>query len=254
MKVLNASRRTISLMMDNGQILNVAPGELTEMFIASRGAIIAAMNAGSMTEIGIILGGTYEQGISQSVTGCQPYCYLSETEAKARLLDPTIDYKAPMEQMQSSNLKAEILDLQNQLSDRIKDIEILKNKLADSESEIKSLKSDSTTNLQIRELMDKEKTYKEQITKLQSTNEGLQTNYDDMKSNCDKLIIEKDALEGKVKTLSSELNDMADTEHKLKNSLKAAEDRIESMKDLFNKACDKFKLELTPEGEWIQNI
>lgn len=96
MFILNATKEVKSIMSDNGVIVSVGPGEVSQLIIASKNQIRAAMNLGSPKEVGIILDGSYDLALAKDISGAQPYLYTDIEEAKAKLIDPSIDYKAKL--------------------------------------------------------------------------------------------------------------------------------------------------------------
>lgn len=261
--------------MDRGDIMTVLPGEISQLFIATKNAIKGVMAFGTPDEVGIILGGTYEQSISQTITGCAPYCYMSEDEAKAKLIDPTIDYKGALESAQVTSLKSESVELQKQIEAKDALIKKLEDQIKKDQEEIKKASSNEITDLKLKEALKQNESDAATITSLTSELDGYKSNYESLKVQVDTLTTEKSALNEKISVLTKELksrsdelellskklqsdslikSELAEKEElidKLKASLKESSDRIDQMRDLFNNACEKFNLKLDENGEWV---
>lgn len=271
MKVLNASHRVLNIMMDRGDMMTVAPGKLSEVFVASKNCIIACINSGKPTEIGIILGGTYEQGIAASITGGQPYYYLSEDEAKAKLLDPTIKYGQSMQNIQVDNMREDINRLNAKVTELEDAVESRDRMIDTYKEEIQSLKSDATTNLRVKQLMDESAQQKAEITRLSSELDGASSTIDSLRVQLGTVTAERDSYQSNVANLThtveelrsaavdpeeveklrAEVETLRASEDKLKKGLSESVDKIESMRTTFNEVCDKFKI-YYQDGQWYQ--
>lgn len=87
MRILNASNHVISVMVDNGALITILPGRLSQVMIASTNIIQAAINSvKSNSQLGIIIGSSIELDIARKITGSIPFIYQSEKEAMKRLL------------------------------------------------------------------------------------------------------------------------------------------------------------------------
>lgn len=137
MLILNATTKVKSVMTDRGDMIQIMPGEVSRVIIASRNIVLSAMDLGSPSEVGIIISGSYEMDIAKSITGVVPYLYTDEAEAKSKLIDPSIEYKG--------NLNSSKVNLQNETIIKAKDkeIEALELKLKETKEELTAaLKSD----------------------------------------------------------------------------------------------------------------
>lgn len=143
MLVLNATTKVKSVMTDRGDLIQIGPGEFSRIIIASRNIIISAMNLGSPTEIGIVITGSYEMDIAKSITGCIPYLYTDQDEAKAKLLKADVDYKG--------NLNASKINAANEELIRSKDEEIssLKTQLDNRKKELESLSNSDQVRVEL---------------------------------------------------------------------------------------------------------
>lgn len=266
MKVLNATTRSISIMMDRGNILNIKPGTISEHFVASRNVILCAINSGSADEIGIILGGTYEQSIAQSVSGGQPYYYLSEDEAKARLLDPTVDYSATMKSTQTDDLKSEVKKLMDTVKDLETTIEAKDAEINELRVKVADVSSNQFQDMKIKELSKKNEELEIAVKKLTTELDGVNSVNTELRNQHDTLVTEKSAMTERMQiltkdnqTLNTDCNNLV-TENEqlkkkvaeLKNGLDEATKQIESMKTTFNGVCDEFGIQYTEYGKWIQ--
>lgn len=150
MQILNATTQVKSVMTDRGDFITINPGEISRMIIASRNIVLGTMKLGTPQEIGIIVSGSYEFDIVSSITGSTPYVYSDLQEAKSKLLDPSIDYKA--------NLNTSRINHANEEMIKMKDDEInsLKSKIKDLESKIDNAKKSSED-----ELVESQRKYKD---------------------------------------------------------------------------------------------
>jgi predicted nucleic acid-binding Zn-ribbon protein len=258
MKILNATRSAISIMLDNNDLITIQPGEFSITFLASKNAICAALSLGTPSEVGIVLGGTWEQGVANQITGAAPYLYLSEDEAKAKLLDPTIDYKSSMADTQLSNLRESVADYELKIKDLKDQIIVKDSKIAeleakgnDADYQTQKIKLDQAEK-QVSELTEKYKMTTSELEGVKNTNAQLQTTIGTLN-------VEKKSLSDKVEVIGNQLRDAnaqldeanAKSETLL-SDLSEANERIESMKAKFNEACEKFKISLDENGQWIK--
>lgn len=283
MIVLNATKQVKSLMTDRGDFINIEPGSESRLVIATRNMIIGAMKLGSPMEIGIIISGSYEFEIAKSITGSTPYLYTDVDEAKAKLLDPNIDYK--------QNINADKINYQSQ--EQIKEMTVemeglkstiqeLKNKLKTATESDESARVESERKykdlegkfIKVQEERDRIKSQlaesQDQVSNLTGNLNSIRKEYEDTKGYYAETQKVVDKLTAELKTAKDELAscksesdeidvtkskeyiDLASEVSSLKDSLKEASETIDNMKLRFNACCEKFNITLDENGEWIQ--
>lgn len=225
MLILNATTKVKCVMTDNGSLVSIMPGEVSTLIIASRNLIIAAMELGSPQEVGIILSGSYELDIAKTITGSIPYLYTDEMEAKAKLLDASIDYK--------SNLNAGKVNAQNEELLKIKDQQImdLKKQLVEAEDRI-AKGSNSTTELKLeynKKLASTESALEKAAVERDRFRNQLIESQDQVKDLTDKVNLLQ-AQNGKIsQELSGAMNKISELTEQL-DAPTAAEDNEDLMK------------------------
>lgn len=330
MQVLNATKSVKSILADDGELIQILPGQVSKVFTASSHTIRAAINLGDPSEIGIILGGSWERDIAKTITASADYLYTDLNEAKGKLIDPSIDYsesaRADISSMKDTakeqqykekiniltaeldlakseiaSLKnnTELSNLQDKLTDQInlnkeleKERDNIKSQLTESQDQVSDLSKDyqklkSQMNDNQNIMMEAQKKVDELSAKIAeyesnasnievdtSKMKELQQNVDDLyaenqdfKSKLSKKDEEIDKLVKQVEDLniqlgeasesavnSEELEKLREENSKLKENLKEATDKIDSMVTEFNTACDKFKITKNEQGEWIQDL
>lgn len=206
MLVLNATTKVKSVMTDRGDLIQIGPGEFSRIIIASRNIIISAMNLGSPTEIGIIITGSYEMDIAKSITGCIPYLYTDQDEAKAKLLKADVDYKG--------NLNASKINAANEELIRSKDEEIssLKTQLNDCKKELESLLNSDQVRVELEKQV-------ESITK------NLKTTVDER----DRLKTQLQDSEDQIQSLTKTVNDLRSKSGSMTQDLAGANEMISKL-------------------------
>lgn len=290
MIIVNATKVVKTIMTDKGSLVSIMPGECSTLMIASRNLIITAMNLGTPSEIGIVINGSYEMDIAKNITGSVPYLYTDIEDAKAKLLDPSIDYKSKLETVKIS---AEVEETINKKDEEIKSLKniisekdrMIANLEADTRSdeleaevtkltkENKDLISDKTRLAsQVKELQDQITNQNDTLNNLRSENGTLVQEAAGQSDLINKLNIRIKELENvgaqvtdptesdEYKSLKSayedELKKSSELEAKVdsfRTSLNESATTIESMKTSFNAACAKFGLYLDDNGEWQQD-
>lgn len=206
MLVLNATTKVKSVMTDRGDLIQIGPGEFSRIIIASRNIIISAMNLGSPTEIGIVITGSYEMDIAKSITGCIPYLYTDQDEAKAKLLKADVDYKG--------NLNASKINAANEELIRSKDEEILslKTQLNDCKKELESLLNSDQVRVELEKQV-------ESITK------NLKTTVDER----DRLKTQLQDSEDQIQSLTKTVNDLRSKSGSMTQDLAGANEMISKL-------------------------
>ena len=206
MLVLNATTKVKSVMTDRGDLIQIGPGEFSRIIIASRNIIISAMNLGSPTEIGIIITGSYEMDIAKSITGCIPYLYTDQDEAKVKLLKADVDYKG--------NLNASKINAANEELIRSKDEEIssLKTQLNDCKKELESLLNSDQVRVELEKQV-------ESITK------NLKTTVDER----DRLKTQLQDSEDQIQSLTKTVNDLRSKSGSMTQDLAGANEMISKL-------------------------
>lgn len=292
MFILNATKFSKSLMTENGTIISVAPGEVSQLMIASRNMVIAAMKLGNPQEIGIILNGSYEMDLVKQITGAVPYLYTDIAEAKSKLIDPSIDYKGHLEsnkanlvledkvktlteensllKNQISNLENELKlanasDLKLELENRVgelekvnKDLLVDKNRISDQLTQANDLiktQSESLNNLRKEngDRMQEMASQSDMINKLSEKVKSLELELENEKKNEVAITPDMQAKLDSYDDLESKVKEDESLISSLKSNLSDASNLIESMKTDFNKACSKFGLYRDESGEWVRD-
>ena len=213
MLVLNATTKVKSVMTDRGDLTQIGPGEFSRIIIASRNIIISAINLGSPTEIGIVITGSYEMDIAKSITGCIPYLYTDQDEAKAKLLKADVDYKG--------NLNASKINAANEELIRSKDEEIssLKTQLNDCKKELESLLNSDQVRVELEKQV-------ESITK------NLKTTVDER----DRLKTQLQDSEDQIQSLTKTVNELRSKSGSMAQDLAGANDMISKLTEQLNQA------------------
>lgn len=206
MLVLNATTKVKSVMTDRGDLIQIGPGEFSRIIIASRNIIISAMNLGSPTEIGIVITGSYEMDIAKSITGCIPYLYTDQDEAKAKLLKADVDYKG--------NLNASKINAVNEELIKSKDEEILslKTQLDNYKKELKSLLNSDQVRVELEKQV-------ESITK------NLKTTVDER----DRLKTQLQDSEDQIQSLTKTVNELRSKSGRMTQDLAGANEMISKL-------------------------
>lgn len=293
MLILNASKFTKSIMTDRGDLIQIKPGEMSNLMVASRNLICAAMSAGDPDEVGIILDGSYELEIARKISGAAPYIYTDIDEAKSKLIDPSIDYKANI------NAKKVDIELQSKVDELTKKLELaikeseqkdavikrlsaedlkieLQDKVSVLESELRKTNSnkvivdgqlkeaqDQISNLtkSLNEVRSELGAKSQELTAALSLNDKLSIDLKEAQSKSkemEKVDMSKYLLKEDVDAQISEYEDSISTYNKkletYKQNLEEAANTIESMKTSFNNACEKFGLYLDDKGNWESTL
>lgn len=206
MLVLNATTKVKSVMTDRGDLIQIGPGEFSRIIIASRNIIISAMNLGSPTEIGIVITGSYEMDIAKSITGCIPYLYTDQDEAKAKLLKADVDYKG--------NLNASKINAVNEELIKSKDEEILslKTQLDNCKKELESLLNSDQVRVELEKQV-------ESITK------NLKTTVDER----DRLKTQLQDSEDQIQSLTKTVNELRSKSGSMTQDLAGANEMISKL-------------------------
>ena len=222
MRILNAKRRTISMSLPRGKQIVIPPGEMSGSFVPTTDIVLAAVQLGTSSEIGLIYSGSYEFNVIQTVTIAPQYAYMTEVEAIDKLINKNVDYSKRQTPIEAKNVE---LDKANQTIKQLtKEINELKEKGSVNESDV------------VKELNEK-------VNELT----GYRVKFDELTKDMKKNYVPKI----EVEQAKSEL-DLVESENvKLKEALESAIKQIEAMKVDFNNACVKFRL-AKKDAEWIQ--
>lgn len=248
MRILNATKKMLSIMMDNNEMMSIQPGQLSKMFIGSKNIVLSAVKLGSQSEIGIIYGSSYELEIARTVSVALPYLYSSEEEAIAKLIDKNVDYTRKPSHSEVVSLELE------KANARIKELE----------AEVNTL-MEKTTVIEDETLIDLKEDLKVALEKnktLLSEKEQLQEKVSELSE--DSVVVNE--LKAKNAELDAVCKDLTEKLHKADTDLKVTNNekeelsaglskslkQIEAMKKDFNEACSKFNLTKV-DGEWVQS-
>jgi predicted nuclease with TOPRIM domain len=108
MQVFNAKRSTLTIPLDNGELIQVKPGECSRPFVGTASILMSVINTGSPSEIGVIVSSSYELDLIRQVSASMEYLYQNENDARAKLLEgkdltPTVSdnpYAVEMQKLQ----------------------------------------------------------------------------------------------------------------------------------------------------------
>lgn len=224
-------------MTDKGDLMSIAPGELSKMFIGSKNMILSAIKLGSPSEIGIIYSSTYELEQARTISTVVPYLYSSEEEAKAKLIDKNLDYNSKPSMTDIKNLELDKANLR--VAELVKELNELKDKYDGLNQNFNQHPSE-----EISALLEQIESLKSDLTKEKESNTeltGYRVKFETLQKEIDENYLPKIK---DLELISSETET-------LKDGLDKALKQIEGMKSDFNTACRKFKLNKV-EGEWIQ--
>jgi chromosome segregation ATPase len=259
MQVFNAKRSTVTIPLDNGEIIQVHPGQCSRPFVGTAAILMSVINSGAPNEIGVIVSSSYELDLIRQVSASMEYLFQSESDARAKLMEgkdltPKVSdnpYAVEMQKFQEKydNLKRDYTTLEDQYNklvtskDSNDEITRLKRELSAANEDAAQLRNTiSTLNAEKDELVftitDKDKLIasgQENINTLSAQVADLQSKLD-AELNKDELDPEQVA-EGTllVKGLKVKIQDLED------ELARAAESSAEPLS-----AEDKAKLEAYP--------
>lgn len=156
MIIINATKTVKTILTARGDVMTIQPGGQSEMTVASSYLVRAAMKLGDPSEIGIVINGSYEMQVASQITGSAPYLYTDLQEALSKLIDPSIDYTAKLDNSKN------VLQLQDELAGKNK-------RIKDLESEIGELNS----RLTLAEAADLKADLEKQVRTLETENKNV---------------------------------------------------------------------------------
>lgn len=227
MLVLNATTRLMSFMNEKNDLIQVKPGQVSEVIIASAILIRNVIKSGTPNEIGIIVQGSWEFDVARSISAAHDYLYTDLMEAKSKLIDPSIDYTGNLNafKINSSNvialaqkddeikrLRQQIVQLTDQVMSGSSDSEAIKNnlekKLAKLGDDFQKVQSErDRLQVQLNESLD---SIKDLTEKLNISRSQLGTAQSELKSSSD--MIDKLSNEIEAMKAESQMNASADEE------------------------------------------
>lgn len=225
MKVLNATNRTISIMLDNGELMSIQPRQFSGTVIASKAIILSAIRAGNEKELGIVVSSSYELDIARQITGAVPFVYHSDREAEAKLLgDLPEEEKLPESNLNPLQITVDKLiierdDLKKERDGLVED----KKKL---EGEVALLKTDAESSDHGRKIADLEKQLEVQSTRIQ----GLENDIKDKDIQIESLTDKNNKLTGEVTKLTSTNESLGKQVGELKLELEVKAEELEKAK------------------------
>lgn len=197
MQILNGKKSTLMFKLDNGELMQIAPGTLSKSFIPSAHQVQSILSLGSPNEIAIILSSSYEMTIMNQLNASFSYLQPNEKTAREFLFDgkePELDVVSPE--------TAEILKLKEAALEKDKTINELTEALKKANEEI--------ANSPLQEYMNKAKLAEEKVEKSETALNKLDA---ELKTANDKLIDSQrqiSALTSKVAEAESKLKDAND--------------------------------------------
>ena len=250
MKVVNGKMSVIALMADNRKLICVEPGKVSELFIATKQLVMAAMSAGTKNEIGIVINGTYESDIVNQIPGAVQYIYCSEEEAMNKIIDKNKSYK-PKKTMASDTAILEIRKRDDQIATMTEDYMRAKLSYDELKSSCEKIISEKTAEVETAgvkytQLEMSTKSMVADIKVEKESNANLRNEINELKKQLDdtKNFEVKDTLE--YKELEDKYNNLKDEGQKLL-------DQTNQMKDDFNSCCLKFGITRSKNGRWVMN-
>lgn len=284
MRILNATNRTITIMLDNGDFLSVKPGEFSVNVIASKSLILSVIRAGNEKEVGIVISSSYELDIARQVTGSIPFIYHSDREAKAKLLgnlndEEEVQHESDLNPLQITvdkliierdEIKKQcdtLIEEKKSLEDEIsrmkqsedssvinKKMSTLEKQLESQSSRIKELETSvKDKDIQIESLTSKNQKLNSEISNLKASNESLGKQLSEIKLELD---IKSEELEKMRQSKSSE----KDTSEKIqgyKDKISQLENEISGLKAVINEntsLIDTLKSEGKSAVETIESM
>lgn len=232
MLVLNATTKVKSVMTDRGDLIQIGPGEFSRIIIASRNIIISAMNLGSPSEIGIVVTGSYEMDIAKTITGCVPYLYTDQDEAKAKLLKADVDYKG--------NLNASKVNAVNQelIAKKDKEIEELNNQILTLKSELAAKKDTDQVKIGLEKQI-----------------ESLTKNLKTITAERDRLDTQSKDYEDQIASLTATVSDLRKSNGELTQDLTGAQKMITDLTEkLDNQDAEATKIAVKDLAEKNQEL
>lgn len=229
----------MSFMNEKNDLLQVKPGQVSDIMIASAILIKNVIKSGSPSELGIIVQGSWEFDVARSISAAHDYLYTDLMEAKSKLIDPSIDYSGNLNASRVNNsnvvalaqkdeeikkLQQQVQQLTAQLLSGSTDSEALKNNL---EKKIAKL-GDDFQKVQLErdrlqtQLSESQDSVKDLTEKLNISRSQLGTAQSELKSSSDMI----DKLSNEIEAIKAEskMNESADEEiSKLRAELSAAE-------------------------------
>lgn len=197
MQVFNAKRSTLTIPLDNGELIQVRPGECSRPFVGTASILMSVVNTGSPAEIGVIVSSSYELDLIRQVSASMEYLYQSESDARAKLLEgkdltPTVSDNPYAVEMQK---------IQEKYDAKCKDYEYLENQYKD----LVNKKSDDSELTRIRmELANAN----DELIQLRSNLQALNAEKDELNftiTDKDKELLSK---QEEINTLSAQLADV----------------------------------------------
>lgn len=252
MIIINATSKLQSLMTSQGKLIQIQPGGISETMIASKNLIAGAIKLGTPKEIGIVLGGSYELEIAKDITASVPYIYTDLNEAKAKLIDPSIDYTTKRQGGTEVILRQDILNKQAEiksLKETINNLnlELEKVKSDQSMSKLNDIISEKTQRVdtlekRIKELETQLKTANENESKSRSELGMKSIELNQSNSNLEALRKEHANTCSQLAQYKSELEKLPSTDKIIEYQKAAAE--LNDYKDSTEKELSTLKLEL----------
>lgn len=226
MLVLNATTRLMSFMNEKNDLIQVRPGQVSEVIIASAILIRNVIKSGTPSELGIIVQGSWEFDVARSISAAHDYLYTDLMEAKSKLIDPSIDY--------SGNLIAARINNSNaiELTKKNEEIKALKTEIQNLKSQISTGSSESQV---VRDNLDKKLAkLGDEFQKVQTERDRLQVQLNESQDSVKDLTEKLNISRNQLGTAQSELKSSSDMIDKLSNE-------IEAMKSesLMNESADE---------------
>jgi chromosome segregation ATPase len=127
MLILNAKNSTLTFQLDNGSLMKIKPGEVSQPFVPSLFQIQAILAMGTPDQIGIVLSSSYEMDLLRQMNGSMAYLKSSVQVARDELLNgKKIESPEVNVNIEAEKLKAEMDDKDKEikvLQDRVKELE-----------------------------------------------------------------------------------------------------------------------------------
>lgn len=242
MKVINAKKGVLLFPLGNEQMIQVAPGKLSENFIADANVIRSLIIGNRPEEVGFILSSSYELDIARNVTGCIPYIYNTDEEAIEKLIkgrDFTPTPNNPAKAL--DGLKLEIARRDDTISNLNKEIE-------EKDAQLAELLKSQKPNIEKIDSLSKEKVNLEaNVKNLEKVTADLKTELESANTKSKSQDSEIKSLKSTIATKDSMIQQLQSEKQQLIDEGNKTLKSVEDLKSVFKQVLDKFDIQYNPE-------
>jgi predicted RNase H-like nuclease (RuvC/YqgF family) len=272
MFVLNAMRKTISILMDDGKLVSIKGGEMSTPMIATISCMNQVRTLGTPKEICMVLLMSSEQKMAIAAGIPMEYIKTSKEDAIKALIDPNVDYSSAQivseAHIVTKQYEDEIDRLNNLIGEKDVKISELEANVTELKSEIETLISnkedDKFKDIKVKELESQVEEQKAKVSSLESEKAGLQSTLDSITTERNNLQTQLNSQSEKIKLaqaastqveqLTKEKQELEGKVDELKKGTAELIDKNEKMKATMKAVCDQFNIKFNSEtGEWEQS-